>query len=178
MASGAVLDLDDPGIGIEAQLAREALLDLGLRRRLHATAEEPIRGARIVEHALRRRPEQLGRAVKPVELDEDGAGLLCPAPAYRRERALGVAAPDIGRDPDRRFEAHRPLRRAQVCLRRRHDGYRFGLAYSSGRPVIAVISRITRSDAWPVIGSLRSRSNFSIAACVSASTIPLALIWP
>src|SRR5215470_5213983 len=108
MASGAVLDLDDPGIGIEAQLAREALLDLGLRRRLHATAEEPIRGARIVEHALRRRPEQLGRAVKPVELDEDGAGLLCPAPAYRRERALGVAAPDIGRDPDRRFEAHRP----------------------------------------------------------------------
>src|SRR5262249_60672319 len=37
-------------------------------------------------------------------------------------------------------------------------------SYSNGRPVIAVSSRATRSEAWPVIGSLRSRSNFSIAA--------------
>src|SRR5712691_12848849 len=102
MAPGAVLDLDDPGVGIEAQLANEALLDLGLRRRLQASAEEPVRGARIVEHALRRRTEQLRRAVEPVELDENGAGLLGPAPPHRRERAFDVAAPDLGRDPDRR----------------------------------------------------------------------------
>lgn len=37
-------------------------------------------------------------------------------------------------------------------------------SYSNGRPVIAASSRTTRSEGWPVIGSLRSRSNFSIAA--------------
>jgi tripartite-type tricarboxylate transporter receptor subunit TctC len=50
--------------------------------------------------------------------------------------------------------------------------------HSSGRPVNAASSRVTRSEGWPVTGSLRSRSNFSIAAWVSASTMPLGLIWP
>ncbi len=50
--------------------------------------------------------------------------------------------------------------------------------HSSGRPVIAASSRATRSEAWPVIGSLRSRSNFSIAAWVSASTMPGRLDLP
>ena len=34
MAAGAILDLDDPDVGIEADLARQALLDLGLGDRL------------------------------------------------------------------------------------------------------------------------------------------------
>ena len=41
-------------------------------------------------------------------------------------------------------------------------------AYSSGRPVSAASSRSSRGEIWPVTGSLRSRSNFWIAAIVSA----------
>ena len=48
--------------------------------------------------------------------------------------------------------------------------------YSSGRPVTDASSRVTRSETCPVIGSLRSRSNRSIAALVSESTTPLGLI--
>src|SRR5262249_20713773 len=88
MAPGAILDLDGPGVGIETQLAGKALLDLGLGgRRLAETAtEQPIRRTGIIERALRRRPEQLGRAVEPIELDEDGPCLLGAAPTDRRER--------------------------------------------------------------------------------------------
>jgi len=48
--------------------------------------------------------------------------------------------------------------------------------YSSGRPVTDASSRVTRSETCPVTGSLRSRSNRSIAALVSASTTPVGLI--
>ena len=34
MAPGAILDLDDPGVGIEAELAHQAFFDLGLGSRL------------------------------------------------------------------------------------------------------------------------------------------------
>ena len=46
---GAILDLDDPDIGIETQLAAEALLDLYLRGRLsrQAAREQPIGRPRI-----------------------------------------------------------------------------------------------------------------------------------
>src|SRR5262245_20816773 len=38
MPPGPILDLDDPGVRIEADLARKPLLDLGLRRRRLAEA--------------------------------------------------------------------------------------------------------------------------------------------
>ncbi len=128
---------------------------------------------RFVERALRRRAEQLGGAVEPVELDEDRAGLLGAAAAHRREGAFDVAAADIGRDPDRGFETHRLLRPKHADI-----AARFGSDYSSGRPVTAASSRATRSDAWPVTGSLRSRSNFSIAAWVSPIDEPGRLDLP
>ena len=40
MAAGTILDLDDPDVGIEAQLARQAFLDLCLRSRLPGDAVE------------------------------------------------------------------------------------------------------------------------------------------
>src|SRR5882757_2783391 len=78
VAPGAILDLDDPGIGVEAQLADQAFLDLGLGHRLlaQASAEQPIGRARIVEGTLRRRAEQLRSSIEPVQLDENGARLL------------------------------------------------------------------------------------------------------
>src|SRR5262245_25128503 len=108
MSPRAIFDLDDPGVGIEAQLAREPLLDLRLGRWLvgEAAGEQAVGRAAVIEHALRRRAEELGGAVEPVELDEDRAGLLGAAVAHRRERPLDVATADIGRDPDRRLQAH------------------------------------------------------------------------
>ena len=65
MTSGAVLHLEDPGVGVEAQFSREAFLDLSLGSRYfaEAAAEQPIRWTRIVEHTLGRGAEQFRRAV-------------------------------------------------------------------------------------------------------------------
>src|SRR5262249_3209694 len=71
-------DLEDPRVRVEAEFPREAFLDLGLRSRLfaEAPAEHSVRWPRVVEDALRRRTEQLGGAVEPIELDENSPGLL------------------------------------------------------------------------------------------------------
>src|SRR5215475_5095418 len=68
VAPGAILDLDDPGVGIEADLAHQTFFDLGLGSRLlgQAAREQAVGGTRIVEYALRRRAEQLRRAIKTV----------------------------------------------------------------------------------------------------------------
>ena len=84
----------------------KALLDLGLGLLGKASAKEPIGRPRVVEGALWRRAEQLRCSVEPVQLDENGAGLFGAASPHRREGAFDVAAPDIGRNPDCRFEAH------------------------------------------------------------------------
>ena len=52
------------------------------------------------------------------------------------------------------------------------------LSYSIGWPIIAASSWTTRSDICPVAGSLRARSNFAIAVCVSAPMVPVGLSWP
>src|SRR5438046_3019581 len=111
MPALAILDLDDPGVGIEADLAPDPLLDLRLRhgRLAQAADEGAIARMGLVESRLRRRTEQLGSAIKPIELDEDRARLLGAAPPHRRESALAVAAADIGCNPDRGFEAHEEL---------------------------------------------------------------------
>src|SRR4051812_18577636 len=108
MPPGAILNLDDPYVGIETHFARETFLDLGLggRQFTKASDEEPVCGTRIVEDALRRRSEQLGGPIKPIELDEYGSGLFGAAPADGRERAFDVAAADIGGNPDCGFKAH------------------------------------------------------------------------
>lgn len=108
MTSGTVLNLQDPGVGIEAQFSCEAFLDLSLGSWFFAEAagEQPIRWTRIVEHTLGRGAEQFRRAVKSIELDENGPRLLRSAPPNGSERAFDVAAADVGCDPDRRFQAH------------------------------------------------------------------------
>src|SRR5262249_62329686 len=90
MAPGTVLDLEDPRVGVEAEFPREALLDLGLRSRLfaEAPAEHSVRWPRVVEDALRRRTEQLGGAVEPIELYEKNPRLLRTTPAHRRQSSL------------------------------------------------------------------------------------------
>src|SRR5947208_8358688 len=109
MPTLAVLNLDDPGIRVKTDFAREALLDLGVRLRFVAkTAHEcAIRGVGFIERGLRRGAVEVRGPVEPVELDEDRARLLSAAMSHRREGAFDVAATNIGRHPDRGFEAHR-----------------------------------------------------------------------
>src|ERR1700751_2252375 len=49
MTSGAVLHLEDPGVGVEAQFSGEAFLDLSLGSRFFAEAatEQPVSWTRI-----------------------------------------------------------------------------------------------------------------------------------
>lgn len=97
-----------------------------------------------------------------------------------------MAAADVGCDPDCRFQTHSNLSfvvptntrgsafTARAVPTRAVPRIFFDddeiarpcamKSYSNGLPVIAASSRTTRSEGWPVIGSLRSRSNFSIAA--------------
>src|SRR6516225_69228 len=109
MAPGAVFDLQHPSVGIEAELAPDAFLDLGLLHwlPLDAADERALRRLCIVESGLRGRAEQFRGPIKTIELDEDRTGLLGAAPPHRRKSALEIAATQIGRHPDRGFEAHR-----------------------------------------------------------------------
>jgi len=51
MAAGAILDLEEPKIRIELELARKITLDLRLRRRLQTADEHALGGPRLGERA-------------------------------------------------------------------------------------------------------------------------------
>jgi hypothetical protein len=111
MAPAAVLDLDDPDVRIEADFARDAFFDLVLWRRLflETAAEGTIARPSIVKRRLRRRTKQFGCSVKAIQLDENRTSFLGAPPAHSCESSLDIAAPYIGRHPDRGFEAHGKL---------------------------------------------------------------------
>lgn len=102
MPAGAILDLHDPEIGVEADLPCEIGLDIRIRCRLHLEAgdEGPGNRMRVIEFALRGRPEQIRRSVKPVDFHEYGAGLLRTAPPNDRIGAFRRTAAQIGGYPD------------------------------------------------------------------------------
>ena len=106
--AAAILDLDNPEVGIEAQLACQIPFDVRFRERqsLERRTEGALARARLVEHGLRRRPVEIGGAVESAHLDEDRARLFGAAPAQHRGRALDLAAAQIGGNPDIGFQAH------------------------------------------------------------------------
>ena len=109
--SRAILDFDDPDVGIEFDLARQIGLDrfVGRRPLFEARAEGAVGVAHRVEFALRRRAEQIRGAVEPADADEHGAGLLGAAPAHDGGSALDLTAAQIGGNPKRGFQTHRPV---------------------------------------------------------------------
>ena len=70
------------------------------------SAQTPLDRPAVVIGGLRRRSIQHRVAVEQRELDEHSAGLFRAAPPHRAEHALGLAAPQIGRDPDATFRSH------------------------------------------------------------------------
>ena len=101
IAARSVLDFDDPEVGIEFYLARKIGLDHSIRRRslLETCREAAVGAAAGIEGALRRRPEQIRRAVEPADTHENGAGFFRAAPAHDGEGALDLTAPQISGDP-------------------------------------------------------------------------------
>ena len=94
--------------GSKSICLREIGFDLVVRPWLIAQArhEGAIDRPRVVEFGLRRRSEQIGGPVEPIDLHEDRTRLLRAAPAHDRIGAFHHAAADIGGDPDRRFQSH------------------------------------------------------------------------
>ena len=141
MAPRAILDLQHPSVGIETDLAPDPLLNLGFLHRLplDAAAECPIRRPRLLECGLGCRAEQLGGPVQTIELDKDRTGLLGAAPPHRRKGAFKAAATQIGRHPDRGFEAHR----AWSLLKGRHPESPYPIPVRVGASFFAIgFSRI------------------------------------
>src|ERR1700722_7572569 len=106
----AILDFDDPDVGIEFHLARQIGLDRSIccRPLFEAKTEGAIGIAYRVEFALWRRTEQFRGAVKPVDANEYGSGVLGAAPAHHRGEAFDLAATKIGGNPKSCFQTHRP----------------------------------------------------------------------
>ena len=101
MAPLPILDLDDPEIGVEINFARQPLFDIGRIDPFVLMGARPqALDAALGKLRLRRRREERGASVKPVEFDEYGARFRRAAPPQCRDRAFDRASPDIGRDPD------------------------------------------------------------------------------
>ena len=109
-AAVAILDLDDPKIGIKRDLALKPLVGLAGRdpfrlvRPDEGSFDAPLRFNR---HRLRGRLVQGGTPVETVNLDEDRARLRRAPAAEHRALAFRAASAQIGRDPYVRPQAHR-----------------------------------------------------------------------
>src|SRR4051812_3969872 len=130
MATGAVFDLDDPRVGVEANLALEPLFDFFLRHRVRTErpGKRPLTRMRLIERRLRGGGKQFGGTVEAVKLHENRSGIFGTTSAHGRERSFYMAAAHVSGDPDRRFQPHcgYPLRAGRVAgndtnMRRRMD---------------------------------------------------------
>lgn len=91
-----VFRLDDPNIGVEMDLAGEFLLGFGRvdpRVRMEPR-ENPVLA--ILHFALRRRSEQSGATVEPVDLDKNRASLRRTPAAQHGRGTFMCATPEIG----------------------------------------------------------------------------------
>ena len=95
-----VLRLDDPNIGVEVDLAGEFLFGFGRIDPGVAMKPREKPALAILHFALRRRSEQSGETVEPVDLDKNRAGLGRAAPAQYGGGAFMRAVSEIGRHPN------------------------------------------------------------------------------
>src|SRR5262245_63760309 len=107
-----VLDLDDPEVLVELELAGEIEVRLRHRRpaRPETTHKTPLRLAAL--GAARRRAVKRDAAVERIDANEDCAGRLIAAPHDHDGNALGLAEAQIGSDEDLALDPHRSAARS------------------------------------------------------------------
>src|SRR6516225_245865 len=112
MAAGPILDLDDPGVRIESNLAADTIFHELLRRLLDSEAARKctLGRMRLLEDSLGRRTKQFRRPVESIELDKDGARFVGAVPPYRRKGACAVTTAHVSGHPDRGLETHCSVR--------------------------------------------------------------------
>jgi hypothetical protein len=98
----AILNLNNPDIGIKTDLARQVGFNFSFWHDFSGKTwrEGPFNGALIIECTLGRRAEQFGCPIQPVYYHKNRTGLLCPAPAHNGIGTLGLTAAHIGGNPN------------------------------------------------------------------------------
>jgi hypothetical protein len=102
-AVDAILDLDNPQVGIEGDFPFEPLLRLaGIdeHSRMSASKDSIDAGRRIRSLGLRRGSIERGAPVQVIDFDENRASLRGAATAEDRARPFHSASTQIGGDPD------------------------------------------------------------------------------
>ena len=134
---GAVLNLDDPEVGIEGDFPFEPLLRLAGIDAVPAMrpSENPLDARLELDgHGLRRRPVERRASVQVIDFDENGASLRGAAAAEDRACPFHSASTQIGGDPNVGAQAQpiqRPPARAAAvsCLTSRGV-----ISVESGKP--------------------------------------------
>lgn len=110
MATGAILDINDPDVGIEGHFA--------LQTRAHGEPVEPFLGmharpqtldAVIADFALRRGTEQSLPPIETIDDNKNRARFLSAATTQGGVGAFNRAAAQIGRHPYASLQAHDQL---------------------------------------------------------------------
>jgi hypothetical protein len=97
------LDLNDPDVGIETELARHRRFDLaiGSRLLLQDRDKSSLGWMRVIESCLGGRTIKIGGTIQTIDLNENRACLFGTAPQQHGRRSLDLTSSQVRRDPDR-----------------------------------------------------------------------------
>lgn len=92
----AILDVDDPQVGVELAFARDVLSRIGSVDPLPVMQTREAAHAVIAGLALRRRTENRHTSVETIKNNEDRTGFIGAALSQSRKRAFDCAPAQIG----------------------------------------------------------------------------------
>lgn len=98
VSAGAVFGLNDPKVGVEADLSGQIGLRFGVRCRhcFHGRGERAIDRMLVLERGLRGRSIDVRGIIKAVDLNENRPCIIGATPANRGKHSLDVTAPHVG----------------------------------------------------------------------------------
>ena len=106
MSAVAVLDLNQPDVGIEFELAGQIGIYIRFAGARLIHVGNPLALELAFVEPRRRRTEQAGGAIQAANLNENGAGIVIAMPHDDGRRPRARARSQIGFDPDFSLETH------------------------------------------------------------------------
>jgi hypothetical protein len=106
----AVLDFDNPEVGVKGDLSFEPRLGfvgIDQRPRVRSGKHSVDAARRLSRDRLRRGPIDRRASIEVIDFDENSAGLRSAAPAQDGADPFHSAPTQIGRDPNVGAQAHR-----------------------------------------------------------------------